>query len=106
MHVHVPVGSFITLRNSLSCHQQRLDGALLLDYSHQPDMLFLLLGRLPTGVTMTGLQAGDMPLTSNPNVLILTLDFATPVLATVHLNYVQMPHRHEWEIVGDKGWIL
>jgi predicted dehydrogenase len=28
------------------------------------------------------------------------------LLATVHLNYIQMPQRHEWEIVGDQGWIV
>jgi predicted dehydrogenase len=28
------------------------------------------------------------------------------MLATVHLNYLQMPERHEYEIVGDAGWAL
>jgi len=78
----------------------------LLDYSHQPDLLFWLLDELPQGVSLVGLQGGSLPLTSNPNVLALILDYGRRKLATVHLNYVQMPQRHEWEIVGDKGWIL
>jgi predicted dehydrogenase len=57
-------------------------------------------------VTLSALQAGDLPLSSNPNVMALTLDYARPLLATMHLNYIQMPQRHDWEIVGDKGWIV
>ncbi|MBL9211556.1 MAG: Gfo/Idh/MocA family oxidoreductase [Opitutaceae bacterium] len=105
-HLHVRVGSYITLRNSASRYQQSLRGALLLDYVHQPDLITWLLGELPAGVTLTGFQAGGMPLTSEPNVMALTLDYQQPLLATVHLNYLQMPQRHEWEIVGDKGWLL
>jgi predicted dehydrogenase len=105
-HIHCRVGSLITLRNSLSRYQEKFKGALVLDYAHQPDLLLWLLGDLPAGVTMTGLQAGSLPHTSNPNVLALTLDYKRPVLATVHLNYIQMPQRHEYEVVGDKGWVL
>ncbi len=105
-HLHCRVGSFITLRNSLSRYQEKLKGALVLDYAHQPDLLLWLLKDLPAGVTMAGLRAGNMPHTSNPNVLALTLDYARPVLATVHLNYMQMPQRHEYEVVGDKGWVV
>ncbi len=106
VHAHVRIGSFITLRNSLTRYQEKLEGALLLDYAHQPDLLLWLLGELPKGVTLTGFKAGDMPFSSNPNVLALTLDYARPLLATVHFNYVQMPQRHEWEVAGDKGWIV
>lgn len=106
LHFHCRVGTFITLANSLSRYQENMEGALLLDYAHQPDLLMWLLGELPRGVTMTGVQGGNLPLTSNPNILSLTLDYERPLLATVHLNYVQMPQRHEYEVVGDKGWVL
>ena len=106
VHVHGRIGSFITLRNSASRYQQTMKGALLLDYAHQPDLIFWLLGLLPAGVTLTGLEAPNLPLSSNPNVMALSLDYDRPLLATVHLNYLQMPQRHEWEIVGDRGWIV
>lgn len=106
LHAHVRVGSFITLRNSLSRYQAKLEGALLLDYAHQPDLLLWLLSDLPSAVTLTGLQGGEMPFSSNPNVVTMTLEYNRPLLATIHLNYVQMPQRHEWEIAGDKGWIV
>lgn len=105
-HLHMRVGSYITLRNSASRYQQSLPGSLLLDYAHQPDLAIWLLGLLPAGVTLAAVQAGELPLSSQPNVLALTLDYDRPLLATVHLNYLQMPQRHEWEIVGDKGWIV
>lgn len=105
-HLHMRVGSYITLRNSSSRYQQSLPGSLLLDYAHQPDLAIWLLGQLPAGVTLAAVQAGGLPLSSRPNVLALTLDYDRPLLATIHLNYVQMPQRHEWEIVGDKGWIV
>jgi hypothetical protein len=100
------VGSFATLRNSNSRYQRSLEGSLLLDYAHQPDLLFWLTDQLPRGATLVGMEAGELPFSSNPNVLSLTLDYASPLLATIHLNYVQMPQRHEWEFVGDKGWML
>jgi predicted dehydrogenase len=28
------------------------------------------------------------------------------VISTAHLNYLQMPERHEYEIVGDRGWAV
>ena len=106
LHAHCRVGSYITLVNSLSRYQATLEGALLLDYAHQPDLLVWLLGKRPRGVRMDGITVGDLEFSSRPNVLSLTLDYDAPLLATVHLNYVQMPERHEYEIAGDRGWLL
>lgn len=106
VHAHARVGSFITLRNSVSRYQAALPGALLLDYAHQPDLMLWLLPGLPTAVSMTAVQAGALPLTSDPNLLSLTLEYGGTALATIHLNYVQMPQRHEWELVGEDGWIV
>ena len=72
VHAHARVGSYITLRNSLSRYQASIEGSLLLDYSHQPDLLFWLLDELPCGVTLVGQKGGDRPLSSDPNVLALT----------------------------------
>jgi len=106
LHVHMRVGSYITLVNSVSRYQAALEGALLLDYAHQPDLLYWFLRERPQGVYMAGGRGGELELSSNPNVLSLTCDFAGPLLATVHLNYVQMPERHEYELVGDRGWAV
>ncbi|HUV08264.1 MAG TPA: Gfo/Idh/MocA family oxidoreductase [Spirochaetia bacterium] len=106
VHFHCRVGSYITLVNSISRYQADLEGALLLDYAHQPDLLYWILGRKPTGVSMTAVRGGKPDLTSNPNALALTCDYDTGIMATVHLNYVQMPERHEYEIAGDRAWAM
>lgn len=106
VHAHCRVGTYVTLVNSRSRHQSQLEGALLYDYAHQPDLLCWMLSVAPRGVHTAAILGGDLPLQSNPNVLSLTLDYARPLLATIHLNYVQMPQRHEYEIVGDRAWAL
>ena len=104
-HVHWHVGSYLTLMNSVSRHQARQEGALLLDYAHQPDLLHWWLGEMPGAVYAAGHQGGDLPLSSNPNVAAITLEYGRGLLATINLNFVQHPDRSFCEITGDQGWI-
>ena len=106
LQVHYSVGSYITLVNSRSRYQAALEGALLLDYAHQPDFIHWLLGEKPRGVTMAAVQGGQFEHTSMPNVLVLTCDYERPLLTTVSLNYAQMPQRSACEVIGDRGWAL
>jgi predicted dehydrogenase len=106
LQVHYSVGSYITLVNSRSRYQAVLEGALLLDYAHQPDFIHWLLGEKPRGVTMAAVQGGQFEHTSVPNVLALTCDYERPLLTTVSLNYAQMPQRSACEVIGDRGWAL
>jgi predicted dehydrogenase len=105
-HAHCHVGSYITLINSKSRYQRTLTGALLLDYAHQPDILVWLLGQSPVGVYATGGQGGALEFQSNPNFIAMDCDYAGPLISTIHANYLQMPERHEYEIVGDRGWAV
>ncbi|MCP4644462.1 MAG: Gfo/Idh/MocA family oxidoreductase [bacterium] len=106
LHAHCRIGTYITLVCSRSRHQADLEGALLFDYVHQPDIFHWLMGVAPAGVYMTAVFGGDLPLRSNPNVADMTLDYDAPLLSTIHFNYIQMPQRHEYEIVGDKAWAI
>ena len=106
VQVHYRVGSYITLVNSGSRYQSQMAGALLMDYAHQPDILFWLLGEKPAGVYMAGVRGGDMAYSSNPNCLSMVCDYGGPLVATIELNYLQMPQRHACEIVGDRAWAL
>lgn len=106
LHVHWHIGTYLTLLSSVSRHQATLDGSIMMDYAHQPDLLYWWLGERPTRVYAAGRQAGALPLQSNPNVLLVTLEYASPLLATIHLNYVQHPQRAGCEITGDQGWLL
>lgn len=104
-HVHCLVGTYVTLVNSQSRYQSRIEGALFMDYAHQPDIFHWLLGWKPQGVYVAAGQGGSLPLQANPNYAAITCDYAQPVIATIHLNYLQVPDRHEYEIIGDRGWI-
>jgi predicted dehydrogenase len=106
IHISCRVGSFITLANSTSRYQASMQGALLLDYAHQPDLIYWLQNQIPQRVYVSASLAGDMEFFSDPNILDMSLKFQGPFRSTIHLNYLQMPERHEYEIVGDKGWAL
>jgi predicted dehydrogenase len=105
-HAHCRVGTYVTLVNSQSRYQRDLEGALFLDYAHQPDILFWLLGKEPCGVYAIGGKGGGLPFQSNPNFSSISCDYEEPLISTIHLNYLQSPERHEYEIVGDRGWML
>lgn len=106
LQVHYSVGSYITLVNSRSRYQATLEGALLLDYAHQPDFIYWLLGEKPRGVYVAAVMGGRFEHTSAPNLLALTSDYDRPLLTTVSLNYAQMPQRSACEVIGDRGWAL
>lgn len=104
-HTHCLVGTYVTLVNSQSRYQSRMEGALFMDYAHQPDIFYWLLGQKPMGVYVAAGQGGKLPLQANPNFAALTCDYPNAVISTIHLNYLQVPDRHEYEIIGDRGWI-
>lgn len=104
LHAHARVGSYVVLLNSQSRYQATHPGSLFFDYSHQPDLFYWLFGLKPAAVLAAGIQAGNFELTSNPNVVDLICEYDSRLITSVHLNYAQMPERHDYEVVGDEGW--
>ena len=102
LHAHWHIGTYITLMNSVSRYQATTEGALLLDYVHQPDLFFWWLGKHPRAVFAVGHQGGEQELQSNPNVMVMTIEYDDNLVATIHLNYAQHPQRAYCEIIGDK----
>jgi predicted dehydrogenase len=45
-----------------------------------------------------------MELSSAPNVIDMICEYEGDLLASIHLNYVQSPERHCYEVIGDLGW--
>jgi predicted dehydrogenase len=105
LYVHFHVGTYVTLMNSRSRYQAETEAALLMDYVHQPDLLYWILGKNPTGIYATGSLGGNLELKSNPNSMTMLLDYNSPLTASIHLNYLQNPDRVHFEFVGDQGWI-
>jgi predicted dehydrogenase len=106
LHAHAHVGTYITLVNSISRYQAANPGSLFFDYSHQPDLLYWLTGQMPAMVTTKAFQAGRLEFSSEPNVADIFCEYDSPLITTIHLNYVQMPQRHYYELVGDEGWAV
>jgi predicted dehydrogenase len=104
LHAHARVGSYTTLVNSVSRYQAENPGSLFFDYSHQPDLFCWLLGRAPESVWVAGFEGGRMEFSSAPNLVDIVCRYAGNLISTVHLNYVQLPERHEYEVVGTRGW--
>lgn len=99
------VGSYFTLECSRSRHQREVFGAIIMDYAHGLDALQWLLGRAPAGVYARGIQAGNLELTSNPNVLSAVLDYHEPLLAEIQINYLTKPQAGVTEVVGDEATV-
>jgi len=104
-YVHFHIGTYDTLLNSRSRYQEKTEGALLMDYVHQSDLLYWMLGRNPTGIYAAGNTGGILPLKSNPNAITLLLDYDEALTASIHLNYQQNPDRYHCEVVGGRGWL-
>lgn len=107
VHLHARVGTYITLVNSLSRYQAYNPGSLFFDYAHQVDLVYWLLGERPATVYAPGFQGGDMEFSASPNVADILLGYGDrALLSHIHLNYVQMPQRHCYEVTGDEGWAM
>lgn len=105
LYAHFHVGTYGTLVNSLSRYQSKVDSAILMDYAHQPDLLYWMLGKKPSGVYAAAGTGLNLDLLSSPNALTLVLDYDTPLTSSIHLNYLQYPDRYHYEFIGDNGWI-
>ena len=105
LHLHARVGTYATLVNSGSRYQAEVEGALIMDYAHQPDIFYWLTGEKPEYVYASAVQAGDLPLSSNPNIVMMNCEYASGLLASIHLNYIQEPGCHTYEVVGSDGWL-
>jgi len=104
-HFHCRVGTYITLQNSTSRYQSGMLGALIQDYSHQPDLAHWILETLPSTVHAHAITSRVPHYWAEPNILTVTSTY-DEMLGTLHLNYIQMPQRHHYEVVGDEGWVF
>jgi predicted dehydrogenase len=105
LYAHFHVGTYWTLVNSLSRHQRDLEGALFYDYAHQPDLFHWFFGKRPKGIYVSGVQGGELELSSNPNVMDILCDYEEAFLTSIHLNFLQHPARSACEVIGDQKWL-
>ena len=103
MHIACHVGSYKTLTNSVSRYQSNTFGALLLDYVHQPDAIVWLSGRRPKSVFASGMRGGHRQPTSDPDLVSVLYTFEGQFTAYMHLNYLQDPEVHRYDLIGSDG---
>jgi len=106
LHVHWHVGTYDTLVNSVSRHQATTFGALMMDYAHQPDLIHWWLAATPSRVYAIGGMGENLPLLARPNVMAVTLEYASQMIATINLNYVQHPEQCVCQVIGDRAWVV
>ena len=105
LQVDARVGTYITLKNSVTRYQREQKGSLFGDYTHQFDLLYWLTGRKPDKMLVLAAEREGVELSSDPNIADILFRFRDPMQAHIHLNYIQMPQRHTYEITGTKGWV-
>jgi len=96
------LGAYQTLAVARNRFAESTAGGLYLDYSHEWDYLRWLLAPVVGGFALSQ-EAGDLPLSRDPNVVDAVLRLATGVTGTAHLDYVQDRPRRSISIVGDRG---
>lgn len=104
LHIRAHVGSYITLVNSISRYQMHRAGMLFFDYSHQPDLFYWLTKKIPIALQVYGFCGGAMDLMAEPNIADIFCEYDSHLVTHIHLNYIQMPERHMYEVTGDEGW--
>jgi len=103
LHIQYTVGAYETLPNSRSRYQSKLPGSLVMDYVHGLDLILWLGEMSPAGIYARGVEGGTFPLSSSPNLCNAILDYPTPFLAGIHLDYAVGPTRASIEVIGDKA---
>ncbi len=106
VHLSCHVGSYQTLEFSRSRYQKDMFGALLLDYVHQPDLMFWLSGQKPLSVYATGARGGHKALSSDPDLISMLYSFGGNFSAHVHQNYLEHPEVHRYHAVFSGGSVL
>jgi predicted dehydrogenase len=99
------VSTLATLEFSRSRHQEHIFGAAALDYVYGFDTFWWILGEQPLGVYAHGIEAKNLPLTSNPNVISAVLDYGSDRIAEIHIDYVGAPDRCSYTFQGDLGFL-
>ena len=99
------VGSHETLGLSRSRHQKTLFGSAALDYVYGFDTFFWILGERPESVYAQGVLVPGLPLESNPNLLSAVIQYPSPRLAELHIDYVAHPGRCSYTFQGEAGYL-
>jgi len=98
------VGTYNTLLCARTDFRSRAYGALLVDYTHEIDMLGSMFGEVRSLACRANRLAAK-PVPSDPSLVAMLLEYRSGAVVSLHCDYVQHPQRRLMEVYGDRGTI-
>ncbi|MHC4874040.1 MAG: Gfo/Idh/MocA family protein [Planctomycetota bacterium] len=95
------VGTYNTLLCAKSNFRSKIFGILMVDYTHEIDMLRAVFGDVKS-VTAKANSKAVKKLKTTPSLAAMLLEYKSGAVVTVHMDYVQHPQRRTLEVFGDK----
>jgi len=95
------VGTYNTLLCAKTDFRSNTFGALVVDYTHEIDMLRSIFGEVREVVCRANSLAVK-ELTASPSLASMLLHYDTGAIVSIHMDYVQHPQRRSLEIYGDR----
>lgn len=96
------VGTYNTILCSKAAATNPMFGSIIVDYTHELDMLGSIFGTAREVVARAN-QLGDKPgIQCRPSLAALLIEYHNGALVTVTMDYIQHPQRRLFEIFGDR----
>ena len=95
------VGTYNTLLCAKSDFRSKVFGILIVDYTHEIDMLRSIFGEVKDMVCKAN-SIAVKELKATPSLASLLLEYESGALVSIHMDYVQHPQRRTMEIFGDR----
>jgi len=96
------VGTYNTLLCAKSNFRDKVFGILVVDYTHEIDILRSIFGEVKSIAAKSNRIARREKLNTNPSLVAMLLEYGSGAIVSVHMDYVQHPQRRIMEIIGDK----
>lgn len=95
-----------TLPYSRKGNRERTPYSLIIDCIDDTDLLCYLTGRIPDYAFSNAMKAAKTELSSTPDIIeTLYRCHNGDMAANLHFNYIESPHVHTLEIMGEHGYI-
>jgi predicted dehydrogenase len=95
------VGTYNTLLCAKTDYRAHVEGALLVDYTHEFDFLRAIFGEV-ADVHCWANDLGGREKRCKPSLAATLLRFQSGAIVSVHMDYVQHPQRRTLEVYGDR----
>lgn len=96
------VGTYNTIICSKAAANNPMFGSIVVDYTHELDMLGAIFGTVGEVVARAN-QLGDKPgIACRPSLAAMLLTYGNGAIVSVHMDYLQHPQRRLFEVYGDR----